>query len=194
MWGNAVLTYDLLQYNVARAVPLGPLFTDQNHANVSGQSLALALRGGHDFCFGRITTGPVGGWVLQQAYVNGFTEAGMTGATALSFRGQTRNSAVSQLGWRVSADFGRLRPFLEADWNHECADKNRTVTTSLTTAIVAPSYTMDAAPMVTDWATTSLGAYYELSSRAMLRAAASAMYINPQMTTTGGEVGVNVSF
>jgi outer membrane lipase/esterase len=53
---------------------------------------------------------------------------------------------------------------------------------------------MDAAPVVSDWATSSLGAFYELNSRVTLRGAASAMFINPQMITCGGEVSLNVSF
>jgi len=69
------------------------------------------------------------------------------------------------------------------NWNHECAGKDRTITTSLT-SVGAPSYTMDAVPVVSDWATASLGAFYELSPRVMLRGAASAMFIDPQMTTT----------
>jgi outer membrane lipase/esterase len=191
-WGNAVLTYDLFQDNVQRNVALG-IFTDSNRGYTTGQSLALALRGGRNFTWGRYSTGPVAGWILQQARIEGFTETGATGITALSFGSQTRNSAVCQLGWRISADMGRFRPFLEANWNHECASGDRLITTTLTT-VTAPSYTMDAVPVVTDWGTTTLGAFYELNARTMLRASASAMYINPQMTTCGGEVGLNFSF
>jgi outer membrane lipase/esterase len=142
---------------------------------------------------GRFICGPVAGLMLQQVHINGFTETGTSGITALSFDSQTRDSLVTQLGWRISMDGGRLRPFAEADWNHECAGKNRTITTSLT-SVGAPSYTMDAVPVVSDWATSSLGAYYELNSRVMLRGAASAMYINPQMITCGGEFSLNFCF
>ena len=116
------LTYDLFQDNIIRPVPLG-IFTDQNNANTTGQSLALALRGGCDVGVGRFTTGPVAGLVLQQVRVDGFTETGASGVTALSFDSQTRDSFVSQLGWRVLADLGRLQPFAEMNWNHECADQ-----------------------------------------------------------------------
>jgi outer membrane lipase/esterase len=192
LWGNAVVSYDLFQYDIARPVPLG-IFTDQNYATTTGKSLVFALRGGRDFTMGQFICGPVAGLVLQQAQVNGFTENGITGITALSFDNQTRDSLVTQLGWRVYMDRGRLRPFAEMNWNHECAGGDRTVTTSLTT-YGAPPYTMDAVPVYSDWATTSLGAYYELNSRVMLRGAASAMYINPQMITCGGEFGLNFCF
>jgi outer membrane lipase/esterase len=169
------------------------IFIDQNNGNTVGHSLALALRGGFDFGLGPITTGPVAGLILQDVQVNGFTETSATGISALSFGDQTRDSLVTQLGWRVCMERGPWRPFLEMDWNHECAGKDRTVTAALT-SIAAPAYTMPAAPVVSDWATTSLGAFYEISPRVILRGAASAMYINPQMITCGGEFGLNVCF
>jgi len=197
LWGNAVLTYDLFQDNVARRVPLG-IFTDQNYADTAGHSLALALRGGGNASLGQITTGPVAGLVMQQVYVDDFTETGNSGVTALSFGSQTRNSLVTQLGWRVLVDRGNLQPFAEANWNHEWADRNRTVSASLTsvapTSSYTPSYFLDAAPVASDWATLSLGAFYKLSPRAILRGAASAMLANPQMENYGGELGLNVSF
>ena len=42
------------------------------------------------------------------------------------------------------------------------------VTASLT-SVAAPSYTMDAVPVASDWATASLGTSYKLNSRVMLR-------------------------
>jgi outer membrane lipase/esterase len=195
-WGNAVLSYDLFQDNVARDVQLG-IYTDENNANTSGQSLALALRGGRDFTFGRFTTGPVAGLVVQQVHVDGFTESGATGVTALAFGNQTQDSVVSQLGWRVWTDLDRWRPFAEMDWDHEWAGSGRTVTATLTSfssPYYTPTYTMDAAPVAYDWATLSLGTYYRLNSRVVLRGAASAMFINPQMATVGGELGLNFCF
>ena len=191
-WANAVLTYDQFQDNVVRFVPLG-IFTDENHGYTTGQSLALALRGGRDFTLGSITTGPVLGLVMQQAYVNDFTENGATGVTALSFGSQTRNSLVSQFGWRVLADWGSLQPFAEANWNHEWGDRNRSIMTTLT-SVAAPSYFMDAAPVGSDWAALSLGSYYKLSSRAILRGSLFSMFGNPQMESYGGELGLNVCF
>jgi outer membrane lipase/esterase len=191
-WGSAVLTYDLFQDAVTRTVPLG-IFTDTNNANTCGDSLALALRGGRDFHVGRTFTGPVMGLIMQRAYVSAFSENGTSGVTALSFDSQLRDSAVGQLGWRLWADLNRWRPFVEGNWNHEFGERFRTVTTSLTT-VSAPSYTMDAIPAASDWATLSLGSFYQINSRLMLRGAASATFINPQMTTCGGEVGLSAGF
>ena len=95
--------------------------------------------------------------MLQQVRLNGFTETGTSGVTALSFGSQTRNSFVSQLGWRGSVDLGDWQPFAELDWNHEWGGKNRTMTASLT-SIAAPSWSAAAAPVASDWATVLLGA------------------------------------
>jgi outer membrane lipase/esterase len=192
LWGNAVATHGQFQDKIARDVALG-IYTDHNNGSTYGQSQALALRAGGDISLGRFTTGPVGGVVMQQVFLNGFTETGTSGVTALSFSNQTRDSAVSQLGWRVLLDAGAWQPFAEAKWNHEWAGKDRSVTASLTT-VAAPSYTMDAAPVASDWVTTSLGTSYKLNSRVMLRGEASAVLVNPEVTSYGGELGLSVNF
>jgi outer membrane lipase/esterase len=191
-WGNAVASYGLLQDHVARQVTLGN-FIDQNSANTSGQSVALALRGGRDFHLESVTTGPVVGLVLQHAHINGFTETGGSGVTALSFGGQSRDSFVSQLGWRGSAELGKWQPFAEVAWNHDWAGKSGMIVASLT-SIAAPSYSAAAFPAATDWASASLGTAYKFNERVMLRGALSAVFINPRASSYGGEVGLNVSF
>jgi outer membrane lipase/esterase len=191
-WANAVATYGAFQDKIRRQVPLG-IFTDENNANATGHALALALRGGGDFKLGQITTGPVGGLVLQQVCVDGFTETGTSGVTALSFDGQTRGSVVTQLGWRVLADVGRWQPFVETKWNHEWAGKDRTVTAALTT-VAAPAYSMDAFPVPSDWGTALVGSSYKLSSQVTLLGRFSFVFLNQQVSSFGGELGLNVSF
>jgi outer membrane lipase/esterase len=192
LWGNVVASYGLLQDHIARPVQLGT-FTDQNNADTDGHSLALAFRGGGDIRLGQVTTGPVAGVMLQQVRLNGFTETGTSGVTALSFGSQTRNSLVSQLGWRGALDLGDWQPFAEADWNHEWGGKNRTVTASLT-SILAPPYTGAAAPVASDWATLWLGISYTINPRVILHGAVSAVVANPQVVSLGGALGLNVSF
>jgi len=200
VWGNVAASYGWLRDTIARDAALG-LFTDQNTATAQGRSLALAFRAGGDMRWGPVTTGPVAGLVLQQIRLDGFAEtgassalAGANGVTALSFGRQTRDSAVSQLGWRVSATAGDWRPFAEAKWNHELADQsNRRVKAALTSATAAP-YALDAAPTATDWATGMVGASYTINERVMVRGAATAMAFNPQTVSYGGELGLSVSF
>jgi outer membrane lipase/esterase len=191
-WANAVASYDLLQDHVSRQVPLG-IFTDQNKGDSNGHALALALRGGWDFHAGAFIFGPLAGLTLQQVRLNGFTESGTTGMTALSFGAQTRNSAISQLGVRGSMEIGDWRPFAELAWNHELADRNRTVTASLT-SIAAPAYFAAAIPGAVDWASVSAGTSYRINARTELRAAVSAMFINPQVNSYGAGAWLTAGF
>ena len=73
------------------------------------------------------------------------------------------------------------------------ATKDRAITTSLT-SVSAPSYTMDAVPLTSDWASASVGASVQLSPQMMLRGMVSTMFFNEQGTSYGGEVGLNISF
>jgi outer membrane lipase/esterase len=192
-WGNVVASYGLNQNEIRRQVALGR-FLDQNSGDTNGQSLALALRAGGDIKLGPLTTGPVGGLVVQQVRIKGFTETGASGVTALTFGGQTRDSVVSQLGWRVLLDVGDWQPFVEAKWNHECVEQKRMVRASLTT-ISAPTYSVEAAPAPTDWTTASIGSSYKLNERVMLRGVASAVLSDPQVVKSyGGELGISVNF
>ena len=125
--------------------------------------------------------------------INGFTETGTSGVSALSFGSQTRGSAVSQLGWRGSVDLGDWQPFAELAWNHEWANKNRTIVASLT-SIAAPSWSAAGVPIASDWAAASLGASYKLSSQVIIRGTASAFFANPQASGYGGELSLNVAF
>lgn len=192
LWGDAILTWNLFHDNVLREVPLG-LLTDENHGDPSGQSLALALRGGRRFSFGALATGPVIGLLMQHIQVDGFTETGVTGITSLSYRDQEWNSVVGQLGWRACLNLGRWRPFAEMDWDHEFAGRDRHVTAALTT-VEAPAYTMDAAAEASDWSTLSLGTFYQISDAIVLRGAASALFINPQMISCGGALTLSMGY
>jgi len=192
VWGNAVGSLGWYQDKIERPVALG-LFTDQNSANTTGQSLALALRAGGDITLGPVTTGPVAGLVLQQVRLKGFTEAGASGVTALSFGGQTRDSAVSQLGWRAMVAIGSWQPFAEAKWNHELANQDRKVKAALTSTSATP-YSLDAAPVAKDWASASFGATYKINDQVMLKATGSTSFANPQLVSYGGELGVSISF
>lgn len=192
LWANVIGSYGLFQDSISRRVQLG-IFTDTDHADTAGQSPSFALRGGRDLRLGVITTGPVVGATLQQVHVNSFTETGASGVTALSFGSQTRNSYVTQLGWRVSADLGDWQPFAEAQWDHDWADTHRTVTACLT-SVTAPSYTSSAAPSASDWASATVGASYKIDSRITLQGGFSVVFLNPQVTDFGGRLGLIASF
>ena len=201
VWGNVVASYGWYQDTIARNVALG-LYTDNNSADTTGTSLALALRAGGDLRLGPVTTGPVAGLVLQRVRIKGFAETGSSGpqsgsngVTALSFGEQIRDSAISQLGWRAAIEVGDWRPFVEAKWDHELVDQgDRKVKAALTSTSAAPAYSMTAAPVKSDWATASAGTSYKINERVLVRGSASAMAFDTQTVSYGGDVGVSVSF
>ncbi len=116
--GSAVLSYGLLQNSVARQTMTGR-FTDLNTGDTRGHSLGLGLRGVYELQVGAFSTGPVVGLVLQKQRVDAFTETGVSGVSALSYGRQSRNSAVSQVGWSGALKLGQLQPFAAVEWNHE---------------------------------------------------------------------------
>ncbi|WP_027191718.1 autotransporter outer membrane beta-barrel domain-containing protein, partial [Fundidesulfovibrio putealis] len=71
--------------------------------------------------------------------------------------------------------------------------RDRRVKAAITTASAAP-YSMDAAPVTTDWGTASIGTIFKINDTVSLRGSVSTMFSNPQVVTYGGELGVNVSF
>lgn len=191
-WVDAVTSYGLFQDHISRPVTLG-MFTDNNNGHTKGHSLSLALRVGSVFNLGEVITGPIAGVVLQRVILDEYTESGYSGVTALSFGRQTRDALISQFGWQGSLNTGKGKLFGKIGWNHDWAAKNREITVSVTSAVAAP-YTADAAPVASDWGTASLGFSHNLYSNVKLQSTISTMFVNPQVMSYGGELGLNVIF
>jgi outer membrane lipase/esterase len=168
-------------------VPIG-ITQDSSNGTTRGSNVSLAGQAGYDFVNGAWSHGPVVGLTWQQVRVGGFTESG--GFTALSFGDQARDSVVTALGYKVTSDFGKFQPFVQAVWNHELAALDRTVTASLTT-IDAPSYEMPAVKLGRDWATATLGTTLTLSKAFTGLASFTAQAGQTGVTTYGGRVGIN---
>jgi outer membrane lipase/esterase len=145
-----------------------------------------------------LTHGPVAGILLQQIYVDGFREidpfAGDAtgGFTALSFAGQVRNSAVTELGYQVSTDIGLWYPYAKLAWNHELVSSNRLVTASLTT-IAAPSYSMPVVVLGSDWGSAALGTTVALGHGTTGYASFTSKIAQSRATYYGGLIGVSVA-
>jgi outer membrane lipase/esterase len=211
-WINAAATWGTLHYDVNRQVPIG-ITIQPNTGSTRGSDLSFAAELGYDFktAIGStravgmpvkaptsqlyLTHGPVVGVILQRAHVKGYAEtdpfASIGGFTALSFGDQTRNSAVSELGYQVSVDMGRWQPFAKVTWNHEWASLDRSVTASLTST-VAPSYSMPAVILARDWGTETVGTRLKIGS-GMTGYAAFISENAQDATIYGGQVGLNVA-
>ena len=190
VWFDAIATYGTISYDVKRSVPIGPTVQD-NAGTPSGSDVSLVGDIGYNFLFGNMIYGPVVGMTLQQVHVDGFTESG--GFTSLGFGGQTRNSAVGDIGGRVTFDLGSLSPFARATWNHEFASTNRQITATLTTTI-APSYSMPAVQVGSDWGIITAGTTVKLASNVSGLLAVTGTLAQQNVTTYSGQIGINVSF
>jgi outer membrane lipase/esterase len=216
VWGKIVGSYGDLRYDVNRIVPIG-ITLQSNTGKTSGRNASFAAEFGYDFTIALgasappahmpvkaalpaagpvITHGPLAGIVLQRINVNGFTEtdsfAPIGGFTVLSFGDQTRNSAVTELGYQASIDFGRWRPFAKLVWNHELASTDRAVTASLT-SIAAPSYWMPAVILGKDWGSGTIGATATIAQGITGYATFSGQMAQHNVVTYGGQVGLNVA-
>ena len=189
-WGTVIGTYGSLDYDVNRIVPIG-ITLQRNSAETDGHNISVAAQGGIDFKSGPLTHGPVVGLTWQRISVDGFTEEG--GFTSLAFGDQTRDSAITALGYRVSFDLGLFRPFAQATWNHELASTDRDVTASLTT-IAAPSYYMPAVVLGRDWGTAIVGTNIRLAPGVSALAAFSTEFGQDDAVTYGGQIGLNIAF
>jgi outer membrane lipase/esterase len=195
VWADIIGSAGAIDDSVNRVVPIG-ITSQANTGSTGGTNFSLAAEGGYSFFAGPFAHGPLVGMLLQQVRINGYTEtdafAGVGGFTALSFAAQTRNSAVSELGYQASMNVGIWSPFAKLAWDHELASTNRLVTASLTT-IAAPSYSMPAVVLGTDWATAEVGASVHIRRGVT----GYAMFIGEigqtNATYFGAQIGVNVA-
>jgi outer membrane lipase/esterase len=215
VWGKVVGTFGELHDDVNRVVPIG-ITLQSNTGTTKGQNASLAAEFGYDFVVPigpavapnmavkaaplaagpEIVHGPVVGIVLQRIRVDGFTEtdpfASIGGFTALSFADQTRNSAVSELGYRASIDIGLWQPFAKLVWSHEFASTDRSVTASLT-SVVAPAYSMPAVALGRDWGTGTIGTTAKIAPGVTGYALFSSEIVQRNVVAYGGQVGLNVA-
>jgi len=190
LWFDAVATYGLIRDDINRAVPIG-ITVQGNAGKADGSNISLAGETGFNFHIGVFTHGPVAGMVGQQVRIDGFTESGSF--TALAFAGQLRNSAVSELGYQVSADAGLFVPFAKLVWDHELVTTDRVVTAWLTTT-AAPSYWMPAVEVGKDWADGTVGTRVRLNTNVVGLAAFTGEVAQKHVSAYGGEIGMNVTF
>lgn len=220
LWFDMIASYGGIHYDTNRVVPIG-IATIANTGSTNGENASFAAEIGYNFTsiFGAgrsfptmpmkaspratdgwaITHGPVGGILLQKIDVNGFTETdpftgdATGGLTALSFGGQTRDSAVTELGYQASTAIGRWQPYAKLVWNHELVSSNRVVSAWLTT-IAAPGYSMPAVILGRDWGTATLGTTLTLRPGIIAYASFDSEFGQSEATVYGGQIGLNFAF
>jgi outer membrane lipase/esterase len=215
-WANAIVSAGGLNYDTNRQVPIGVAVLP-NTSNTKGSNTSLMLETGYNFVSPLgiaagpampvkaprvaplyVTHGPVVGITWQRVRVDGFTEtdpfAAVGGFTALSFLGQARNSAVSELGYQANIDLGIWKPFGKLVWNHELANTDRFVTAFLTTSAFAPGFSLPGVIFGKDWGTAMLGTTLKLARNVTGYAAFNSQFAEHNVSVYGAQVGINVAF
>ena len=214
LWFDMVGTYGGLHYDVNRTVPLG-IVNVSNTGSTDGSNLSYAAEIGYNWLYPTnggnpsrplpvkaappvassttLVHGPLAGILLQRVWVNGYTETdSLGGVTALSYGDQVRNSAVTELGYQAHIDLGIWRPYAKLVWNHELVRYDRSVTASLTT-ITAPSYSMPAVVLGTDWGTGTIGTTVTLGHGVTGYASFTGQFGESQAVFYTGQIGLNVA-
>jgi outer membrane lipase/esterase len=211
-WTNLVAGYGSLHFDDNRIAQIG-IATVRNTGSTPGSNISFAAEGGYNFV-SRISgnpakstmplkadpdaitvkQGPVAGIILQQVHVSGFSETdsffASGGLTALSFGSQTRNSAVSELGYQITWDIGRWHPFGKLAWNHELLSTDRLITASLTT-VAAPSFSLPAVNLGRDWGSGIAGTRITIAP-GVLGYVACTSQVGQHATIYGAQFGINL--
>jgi outer membrane lipase/esterase len=219
LWLDVVASYGGLHYNTDRIVPIG-VTTVSNTGSTNGQNASFAAEVGYTFATGpgggwtpapmltkappapapfNFTYGPVAGIIVQHIDVNGFAESdpfagdASGGFTALTYAGQVRNSAVTELGVQAGVDVGLWHPYGKLVWNHELDSDNRVVTAFEPEIAFAPGYSMPAVSFGQDWGSATVGTTYNLGHGMTAYASFNSEFGESEVTYYGGQIGLNVA-
>jgi outer membrane lipase/esterase len=122
---------DLDFRDVHRDFSLGAASRSERSEPRGWHAMASVL-GGYWFDYRNVLHGPFVRLAYQKIRVKSFAEQSAD-STALVFGEQTRKSLVSTLGWQVTGQIGRVRPFARIAWDHEGKDDARFVSASSAT-------------------------------------------------------------
>jgi outer membrane lipase/esterase len=220
LWFDMIASYGGLHYDTDRIVPIG-ITTVPNTGSTNGQNASFAAEVGYNFATGvgggwspspvqtkapsqapapfNITYGPVAGIIVQHIDVNGFAESdpfagdASGGFTALTYAGQVRNSAVTELGLQTGVDVGLWHPYGKLVWNHELDSDDRVVTAFEPEIAFAPGYSMPAVSFGRDWGSATAGTTYYLGHGMTAYASFNSEFGQSEVTYYGGQIGLNVA-
>ena len=220
LWFDVIASYGGLHDDTNRVVPIG-VTTVSNTGSTDGQNASFAAEIGYNLTTGlgggwapsplltkaplapasfNLTYGPVAGILVQHIDVNGFAESdpfagdGSGGFTALTFAGQVRNSAVTELGVQAGLDVGLWHPYGKLVWNHELDSNNNRVVTAFEPEIAfAPGFSMPAVSFGQDWGSAIVGTTYNLGRGMTAYASFNSEFGQNEVTYYGGQIGLNVA-
>jgi uncharacterized protein YhjY with autotransporter beta-barrel domain len=129
---DGILTYGRNDYAIERqALDLLGTRTDTITARTDGNQLSASAGGGYNFAVGGLTGGPTGRVTYTRVHIDGFTERGPLGSSAVRIQDQTVESLTTAFGAQASyvihTRWGGLSPLVRAEWEHEFKGNSRIV-------------------------------------------------------------------
>jgi outer membrane lipase/esterase len=126
---DATLSYADLDFDVSRAVALGPFLT-VNNGSTSGHQTGIKLGGGYHFNWNSMVHGPIVTLSWERVSVDGYSES--ANPTAMSFGGQESTSLRHRIGWqavgKAPTEWGDLRPYVRLTHEREYKENRRSIT------------------------------------------------------------------
>lgn len=105
----------------------GPVLIDNTlEGKTQAQMFGARVKGGYDFAFGALRTGPFAGLDYTHYHINGFDDKGNL-RTGVRYQKQDINSLEAQLGWQLRGAIAlsktqSIQPYATLSWVHELAD------------------------------------------------------------------------
>lgn len=118
-WINGQAGYTRLDFDIERAVPLGPAVR-VHRSSPSGDGMTAALAGGWNLGEGALRHGPVLGLTAQRIEIRAHAESEPTLSTSLAYPRQRVNSLIGSAGWQASYAVSELfAPYARVAWERE---------------------------------------------------------------------------
>jgi outer membrane lipase/esterase len=186
---NALATVGNIDYShIDRSFALG-ISTRTETGTTSGSYRALRAGGGMDFTSGALTYGPVANFTWQKVTVDGYGEASGD-SSSMGFGQQDRTAVTGSMGGRLSYNAGSAQPFLQATYQHEFKNDDRTVSASV--ANMPGSFALPAYVPSKDYGLLTVGFAAQLTKSASGVFAVNSVLGQRDVRSTGG--GVNLRF
>lgn len=126
---SLLYTYSALDNQLMRNTGLG----DVALGSTTSKASTISMDGGFRFQMGKVTTGPIGGFDLTSATIDGFSETGSP-LGAMNVQSQDYDSLISHVGWQISNNISAGRalvtPQVRIAWERE-HESARNVSASL---------------------------------------------------------------
>ena len=177
-------------FDIDRHILLGT-FDRVETGNTDASHLGLALAFGLVFGDEGFKHGPFIDVTWREFDIKPFEEDSGD-STSMHFDGYGRDSLIGRLGYQLSADAGRVKPFARVAYNNEAEDDQIMVRAGLNTMngnFVMPGYTPS-----DNWWTAEVGLGFEISDRSSMFVSYSGLFADDIQDNQSIDIGIITDF